>query len=85
MSIERLVYHLNVRINSTSQIKQNKQIDEILAIKYEFRLPSLYVLADGRKARLVGEMLDVVSTLVHDAIGTPRMVFQGGRSGKLRA
>ena len=37
-----------------SQIEENMQIDEILARKYEFRLPSLHVLADGRKARLVG-------------------------------
>ena len=38
-----------------SQIEENKQMDEILARKYECRLLSRYVLASGREARLVGE------------------------------
>ena len=62
-----------------SQIEENKQIDETLARKYEFRLPSHYVLADGREARLVGGMLDVVSTPIDEAIRTPRMAHQDER------
>ena len=64
-----------------SQIKENKQMDEMLEnTNFNYTYSPM-----GEQQGLLEEMFDVILTPADDALGTPRMAPQNGRCGELRA
>ena len=63
-----------------SRIEENKRFDEIATIKTNFDYLDYMYSQMGEQQGWLEEMLDVFSTRADDAMGTPRMASQDGKS-----